>query len=454
LRVLIIAEVFLPKVDGVVIRTAKLIEYLQQQGDEVLVACPTMPSRTGSPVRLVEFPSFPFRAYPEYHIGRPDIRLVEAVQEFRPDVIHFLNPFAFGFRCYELLERAGIDTPCLFSFHTLYGEFVKRYALLKPMSSLLWRLTRHYHNCAEVNLTVSTAMLAELQQRQFQRVAFWPPAVDSVAFSPRHRSAEMRRRLMGNDREQQRPLLLTVSRLAPEKNVEFLARVLRRLPEARLAIVGDGPQRAALERQFDPQRTHFVGYLHGAELAAAYASCDAFLYASETETMGNVILEALASGLPTIAPAAGGIPTLMTHNETGLLYPPGNVDQAVRMAERVLDDEALRRRLGEAGRASIVRNGWAAAAGKVREHYAAVAQAGPHRRERRGRLAASLMLSGLTSAFRAVAPGSTTNPTTVTNPATPASPAATTMPAYAAQPACEAFSSPLAYPAAADKAPF
>ena len=139
--------------------------------------------------------------------------------------------------------------------------------------------------------------------------------MDNDLFHPARKCSTMRARL-SNDRPN-RPLLLTVSRLAPEKNVGFLADVLREVPHASLAIVGDGLQRPALERRFDGSDARFIGYLKGKDLAAAYASADAFVYASETETMGNVVLEAMASGCPVVAPQAGGIPNLVEHRSTG-----------------------------------------------------------------------------------------------------------------------------------------
>lgn len=155
MRILIVAEVYLPKIDGVVRRTLNLIEQLQQSGDEVLVICPEADGERDSPVPIVEFPGFSFPMYPEYKIGIPDQRLIRAVRKFQPDVVHFVNPFAFGFRCYDVLQKSDLKLPVVFSFHTLYAEFVKRYGALKPMSRMLWWLTRQYHNHASVNLTVS-----------------------------------------------------------------------------------------------------------------------------------------------------------------------------------------------------------------------------------------------------------------------------------------------------------
>src|SRR5262245_10865129 len=314
MRIAIIAEVFLPKVDGVVNRTVNLIRQLVRRDDQVLVVCPHADGRTDSPAPVVEFPSFPFPLYPEYRVGLPDERLAKEVERFAPDVLHYINPFAFGFRCYDVLHRAGLRVPSVFSFHTLYGELVKQYKALRPLSAVLWWMMREYHNRADVNITVSSVMQEELVKRGFRRVRCWPPAVDGRLFHPGRKSPEMSRLTGGRP---EKPLLLTVSRLAPEKNVGFLADVLDQVPGACLAVVGDGPRRAELERQFAGRDAHFLGYLKGEELAAAYASADVFVYASETETMGNVVLEAMACGCPVVAAQAGGVPSLVSHGRTG-----------------------------------------------------------------------------------------------------------------------------------------
>ena len=171
MRIAIVAEVFLPKIDGVVGRTVNLIQQLLANGDEVIVICPKVAEYRNSPVPLIEFPSFPCASYPEYAIGRPDQRLIQELKAFRPDVIHFLNPFAFGFQCYDLLCRSDLQLPVLFSFHTLYGEFVKQYRGLGMLSRLLWWLMKSYHNMADRNLTVSDFMADDLRKRGFERVA-------------------------------------------------------------------------------------------------------------------------------------------------------------------------------------------------------------------------------------------------------------------------------------------
>jgi glycosyltransferase involved in cell wall biosynthesis len=402
MRVAIITEVFLPKIDGVVNRTLNLIQQLRQAGDDVLIVCPRAQGCDNCSVPVVSLPSFPFPMYPEYRVGLPDRSIVSALEQFSPQVIHYLNPFAFGFRCHDVLRKAGVRTPTVFSFHTLYGEFVKRYKGLKPLSTFLWWLTREYHNRADLNLTVSAVMQQELVRRGFRRVELWPPAVDSSLFHPGRRSAAMRARLSGDHPDQR--VLLTVSRLAPEKNVGFLAEVLRQLPNTCLAIVGDGPDRPALEQRFSGSNARFLGYLEGAELAAAYASADAFVYASETETMGNVVLEAMACGQVVVAPDAGGIPNLLSHGTTGFLYTPRDAQVAAELTGVVFADESLRAQVGRAAREAIEKRDWEQSVGRVRQVYAEAIQTKQTKSAVwtwQDRVAQSSMLA-LVSAFRAV----------------------------------------------------
>jgi glycosyltransferase involved in cell wall biosynthesis len=171
-----------------------------------------------------------------------------------------------------------------------------------------------------------------------------------------------------------------------------------------LAVVGDGPERATLERRFAGTDTHFVGYLKGEELAAAYASADAFVYASETETMGNVVLEAMACGRAVVAPRAGGIPNLLAHGANGFLYRPRDLQDAAGMTRALLDDERLRTQVGRAARQAIEERNWEQSIGRVREVYAEAIGSGRGQATRwtwRDRLAQGTT-AALVSAFRSV----------------------------------------------------
>lgn len=408
MRIAIIAEVFLPKIDGVVGRTVNLIRQLNANGDEVIVVCPKVSEARNSPVPLIEFPGFPCVSYPEYVIGIPDERLIQQMREFRPDVVHFLNPFAFGFQCYDVLCRSDLKLPVLFSFHTLYGEFVRQYPGLGMLSRSLWWLMKIYHNTADRNLTVSEFMAEDLRRRGFERVALWPPAVDSELYHPDRRSAAMRCRLSGNHPES--PLLLTVSRLASEKNVGFLTEILDRVPEATLAIVGGGPQRDELVRRFSRYKAQFVGYLQGEELASAYASADAFVYASETETMGNVILEAMACGLPVIAANAGGVANLVQHGSDGFLFTPRDARAASRYVREIIESSERHEKMSEAALASVQTRSWKSSSDAVRAQYRQIIS--EHQQLSKGQIsnrrpgaAATLLTKTLVRVFKLLATG-------------------------------------------------
>lgn len=215
----------------------------------------------------------------------------------------------------------------------------------------------------------------------------------------------MRRRLSGNHPEE--PLLLTVSRLASEKNVSFLAEVLQRVPEARLAIVGGGPQRDELERRFARHKAHFIGYLKGEDLAAAYASADAFVYASETETMGNVILEAMASGLPVVAAKAGGVPSLVQAGVDGFLFAPRNAGEAADYVQRILRSVDCRDTMSSAAVASVQTRTWQNAANHVRCCYQQIIEESAATATRKNRVAGMLpaaLTKTLVRAFQLTAP--------------------------------------------------
>jgi glycosyltransferase involved in cell wall biosynthesis len=298
----------------------------------------------------------------------------------------------------------------LFSFHTLYGEFVKQYRGLGMLSRLLWWLMKSYHNTADRNLTVSDFMADDLRKRGFERVALWPPAVDCHLYNPERKSAAMRSRLSGNHPES--PLLLTVSRLASEKNVSFLTEVLERVPEATLAIVGGGPQRDELVRRFSRYKTHFVGYLRGEELAAAYASADAFVYASETETMGNVILEAMACGLPVIAANAGGVTSLVHHGSNGFLFTPRNATEASQYVREIIQSVDRQEQMSAAALESVQTRTWRHSSDEVRSQYQQVISEFqlllPSRiGNRRPGMMATLLTKALVRLFQLLAPGKT-----------------------------------------------
>lgn len=190
-------------------------------------------------------------------------------------------------------------------------------------------------------------------------------------FQPHLTCRQMRHRLSQGHPDA--PLLLYVGRVSAEKQIDQLKPVLEAIPEARLAIVGDGPYREALEAHFAGTQTNFVGYLQGLELATAFASADAFLFPSRTETLGLVLLEAMAAGCPVVAAASGGITDIVTDGVNGYLFPPEEPEGLVGATKRLLAANTERERLRENARQEAERWGWSAATQQLRGYYEAVA---------------------------------------------------------------------------------
>lgn len=197
----------------------------------------------------------------------------------------------------------------------------------------MWALIRWVHRVADLTLVTSQAMKQELIANACKnnRIDVWRKGVDTEVFHPAHRNAAMRERMTAGNPEA--PLLLYVGRLGAEKNLKALRDIMDHLPTGcRLALVGDGPERQALEEHFAGRPVVFMGMLHGQELSQAYASADIFVMPSETETLGFVVMEAMASGLPVVAVAAGGLVDIITRpGDTGFLYQPSSYEQAAKV---------------------------------------------------------------------------------------------------------------------------
>jgi len=227
----------------------------------------------------------------------------------------------------------------------------------------MWAVIRFFHNAAHLTLATSSVLAEELANYRAaprHMIDVWKKGVCSDTFHPKFTCNAMRAQL--TDGHPEAPLLLSVGRLGSEKNLDFLKGVLERVPGARLAFVGDGPAREQLKEHFKDTNTVFAGMLHGEDLSAAYASADVFVMPSESETLGFVVLEAMASGVPVVAVRAGGIPDILTkQGVTGYLYDSGDVESAAAHVSTLLKDEELRCRVGVAGREEVGLWDWSAA---------------------------------------------------------------------------------------------
>jgi glycosyltransferase involved in cell wall biosynthesis len=256
-------------------------------------------------------------------------------------------------------------TPLVASFHTHLPRYLGHYALglLEPLA---WDWLRKLHNQAAVNICTSRPIADELIAKGFERVRVaWRGGVDVDLFNPGKASHEMRERLGAGSG----PLLLYVGRLGAEKGLERLLAPLEAIPNARLALVGDGPHRAALERHFAGRNVRFMGRLQGEQLAAAYASADVFVFPSETDTFGLVLLEALASGLPVVAARAGGVSDIVRDGKDGMLVEPGDDSAFTGAVAELAGPSAKRQLMRWSGRMRAEAWSWGAAVDDLRMHY-------------------------------------------------------------------------------------
>eukprot|EP00271_Cylindrocystis_brebissonii_P004128 TRINITY_DN1560_c0_g1_i1.p1 TRINITY_DN1560_c0_g1~~TRINITY_DN1560_c0_g1_i1.p1 ORF type:complete len:544 (+),score=87.47 TRINITY_DN1560_c0_g1_i1:185-1816(+) len=357
-------------------RFQNFIRYLREMGDEVLI----ITTHKGVPkefygAHIIGSWSFPC---PWYNILPLSLalspRIVKAVADFKPDLIHASSP---GVMCFGALIIAKmLSLPFVLSYHTHVPVYIPKYTfafLVGPM----WAVIRLLHRAADITLVTSHALgkeLAAFGAALTERIKVWRKGVDSDSFHPRYKSQETRKKLTANEPE--KPLIVHVGRLGAEKNLDLLLPIMKRIPGARLAFVGDGPFRPELEKMFAGTPTVFTGMLQGDELSEAYASGDIFITPSESETLGFVVLEAMASGVPVVAARAGGIPDIVSQpGVTGFLFEPGSVDEAVGQLQSLIKSPELRQKMASAARSDVEKFDWRASTKSVRsEAYSAAVQ--------------------------------------------------------------------------------
>ncbi len=353
MRIALFTEVFPPKIDGICNRLDHTIRHLTGSSHEVLVFAPSGSLAEHAGARVVRVPGVPFSPYRGLLATAPDPHIAYELARFRPDVVHAVGPVCLGL--WGVLAARALGLPLVASFHTDLARYVKSYGLgwLEPA---IWPLLRQVHGAAHLNLTPSRFTRSELIERGVEPVEIWRGGVDTQIFHPGRRTLAMRMRLSGGVPD--RPVVLYVGRLSPEKQLHRLCELHDAVPEVRVAFVGDGPARAELEARLGAERASFLGFLRGEELAQAYASADVFLMPSTTETLGFVVLEAMASGLPVVAARAGGIPDLIQSDHDGILYEPGAPEEATKAVCEVLSSRNLRERLARRARESALLGDW------------------------------------------------------------------------------------------------
>ncbi len=365
MRVVIITESFPPDVNGVAHCALQTARHLAVRGHEPLVLAPAVAgadvSDPSAPCPVVRVPSLPLPGYPQVRVALPSRKVAATIAAHRADLVHLASPFVLGVRGMAAASRLGL--PAVAVYQTDLAGYARTY--VGTGENTAWRRIRTVHSAADRTLAPSTAALRDLEEHGVERVRLWPRGVDTARFRPELRDEPLRRSLAPDGEL----IVGYVGRLAPEKHVELLAGACA-TPGVRVVVVGDGPSEPSLRTALPG--AVFLGRRTGDDLARIFASLDVFAHTGPYETFCQTVQEAMASGVPVIAPAAGGPLDLVDHGRTGLLVEPRDAE-AVRGAVAVLAaDPSLRAAYGRAGRAAVEGRTWSVIGDALLDHYAEV----------------------------------------------------------------------------------
>lgn len=363
MKIAFVTETFLPSTDGIVTRLCATIQWLLEEGHEILLIAPDLGVSEFLGAKVKGIHARPFFLYRQKKFSYPSRQVGRYLQEFQPDIIHVVNP--------ALLGAAGIyygsrgKWPLVASYHTRIPEYADYYrvSFIKPV---LWWYLRTLHNRANLNLCTSQTIQGELQTHGFQNVHVWSRGVDTEHFGPHYRDESMRKRLTNG--MVHKTLLLYVGRMAAEKEIHKIRDILETSDDFCLALVGDGPHRPFLEKHFEGTNTVFTGFLHNDELASVYASSDIFIFPSTTETLGLVLLEAMASSLPVVAALSGPTCEQIEDQVTGILFDPNDPRGLVNSVLK-LQDKNLRENIASSAYKSAGKLNWQGPSEQLMEYY-------------------------------------------------------------------------------------
>lgn len=360
--------------DGVSLTLNRLVAHLEKRNVPVIVYGPT----NDEPAiqhngEFISVPSIPMPGRPEYRvtIGFPQ-EAQKRLREFDPTLIHIATPDLLGFRAMRFAQMNNIQIVA--SYHTHFTSYLKYYNM-EMLEVLGWKyLSWFYSQCKHIYVP-SSSMADELREHQISDgLRIWARGVDTDLFSPNRRSMQWRRK-MGIEDDQ--VIVTFVSRLVWEKDLQTVVDTLKKLypkyPNLKVMIVGDGPAKNELMHMM-PQAV-FTGFLSGEELATAYASSDIFFFPSDTETFGNVTLEAMSSGVPAVVADATGSKSLVEHGVNGLLCPPKKTVLFAQAIGQLIEDPVTRLKMSEVARQKALPYSWDIINdGLLSNYYEALAQ--------------------------------------------------------------------------------
>jgi glycosyltransferase involved in cell wall biosynthesis len=356
LRVALFSDTYPPQVNGVARTLARLADAIRARGGAVRVFCTDDPDAEAHP-DIVRYPSTPFWAYPQLQMALPRFPRAKAeLAAWQPTLVHAATPFGVGLSGRHAARALGL--PFVTSYHTSLSAYARFYHL-GALSEPGWAFLRWFHNSGRRTYCPTVAIQREIEAHHFTHTAIWSRGVETARFSPRFRSAALRAQLGADDDT----LLVTyVGRIAVEKGLPVLARAItevlatRGARHVRFALAGDGPYMAEM-RALVPSDVTFVGMLQGEALSEFYASGDVFVFPSVTDTFGNVLMEAMASGVPIIGAEAGPTRELVG-DDRGVLFPEGDAGACARAILAMADAPDARQQMATAGQQYAGARSW------------------------------------------------------------------------------------------------
>ena len=342
IKVALFAGTMQPGFDGVTRVVYKLIESLQQHFVETIVFSPIIPCENEQPVKMFEVPSVPFPLYKDYKFAIPSKKFFEhSLIEFDPDIIHINSPCSLGYAAVKFGRKHNI--PVVATYHTHFPSYAKYYKI-KALEQVAWNFLRNLYNKCEALYVPSLPIKKELEEQGIEKTIFLPHGVDTEIFNPSFRSEEWKIEIKSDNKK----IILFAGRLVWEKDLKVLAdayKIIRgQRDDVSFVLAGDGPIRNDL-KELMPDAI-FLGYQSGENLSRAFATSDIFAFPSTTETFGNVVIEAMASGIPPVCVMKGGAYGSIQNGRTGLIAEPDNATDFANKLMFLLDDDETRIEIG------------------------------------------------------------------------------------------------------------
>ncbi len=370
MKIAIFTDTYYPDINGVASTLKRYTDYLELKNINFKIFAPETFNNEYVSSHIHRFKSLPFFFYPECRLAIPNIFSIKSeLQSFSPDLIHVATPFNIGLCGVYFAKKLNI--PVAGSYHTDFNQYLKYYDL-EFLSKYLWKYMNWFHRPFKKLFVPSIDTLDQLKRHGFTNLEIWPRGVDCSLFHPYHDKKFVRTKYG----IQKKYILTYAGRLAPEKDLKTLLAVAKSIPpninqNVQWLVIGDGPLREELQREA-PANMVFTGYLKGEELAEAYCVSDIFVFPSPTETFGNVVLEALASGTPVVGANSGGVKNIIQSGTTGYLCKPGNVQEFTHSILQLIHHDGLRFQMGMDGRNYALTQKWDGIFENLLGHYSEV----------------------------------------------------------------------------------